>query len=138
MNGKATIRGLCLHALIPDPATEFVHKSTVQVALNWVSSKVKLRLANDTLVVSVVSTESIKMYPSAGPQASSDQPPTRNFRTILLKVDALAGLLRGPILSSTLFLLLLPKKPRLFNFSRIFLVERQTTRLRHHSIDNKI
>ena len=43
-----------LHALIPDPATEFLHKSTVRVPLNWVSSKVKLRLANDTLVVGLL------------------------------------------------------------------------------------
>ena len=36
----------------PDPATEFVHKSTVRVPSNWISSSnVKLRLASETLVV---------------------------------------------------------------------------------------
>ena len=36
----------------PDPATAFVHKSTVRVLSIWISSlKVKLRLDNDKLVV---------------------------------------------------------------------------------------
>ena len=51
--------------------------------------------------LSVVSTELIKMYASAGSQVSSDQPQARNFRTILLKVDVLACVPLGASLSST-------------------------------------
>ena len=51
--------------------------------------------------LSVALTESIWSYPSAGSQASSHQPQTLNFRTILLEVDVPACPLRGTILSST-------------------------------------